>query len=260
MNDRKVVTIEDRIPKLKEQRKQRTNRRLIFYLSIFFVLILLVIYFQSSLSNVKTITVEGNNFVSDKQIIKWSSISSEDSYWNVNESQAADRIEESKKIASAAVNKKWPNRVAIKVEEFDRVAYLKKGTKFFPIIQNGDILDALSSSEVPVNAPLLVDWDESVQLQEMAAELRKVPQGIINRISEIHFTPDKDHPLKLTLYMTDGYEVDSSIRNFSKKISVYPAIVEKLDKNKKGVIHLNESSYFTEYGTRGEEQKEDEEG
>ncbi|MCD8500622.1 MAG: hypothetical protein LRY71_01750 [Bacillaceae bacterium] len=36
MDKQKIVSLEDRIPKLKQQRKQRANRRLIIYLSTFF--------------------------------------------------------------------------------------------------------------------------------------------------------------------------------------------------------------------------------
>ncbi|GAE24153.1 cell division protein FtsQ [Halalkalibacter wakoensis JCM 9140] len=36
MSKEKVVTINERIPSLKEQRKQRSNRRLLFFLSFLF--------------------------------------------------------------------------------------------------------------------------------------------------------------------------------------------------------------------------------
>ncbi|UTR15185.1 Miff domain-containing protein [Salipaludibacillus sp. LMS25] len=36
MKEKKVIKIEERIPKLKERRKQRSNRRLIMYVSVFF--------------------------------------------------------------------------------------------------------------------------------------------------------------------------------------------------------------------------------
>jgi hypothetical protein len=40
----KVVNIEERIPKIKEQRKQKANRRLITFILLFFTMMLIIIY------------------------------------------------------------------------------------------------------------------------------------------------------------------------------------------------------------------------
>lgn len=75
MEKGKLIVLEDRVPKLQEQRKQKANRRLILYLSLFFILILFIVYSQSSLSNVSNIEVQGNKHVSDKDIVKASGLS-----------------------------------------------------------------------------------------------------------------------------------------------------------------------------------------
>jgi len=81
MEKGKLIVLEDRVPKLQEQRKQKANRRLILYLSLFFILILFIVYSQSSLSNVSNIEVQGNKHVSDKDIVKESGMSKKTSYW-----------------------------------------------------------------------------------------------------------------------------------------------------------------------------------
>ena len=50
---KKVVSIEDRIPKLKQQRRKKANRRLILLLLLFFIFIAFILYFQSPLSHVQ---------------------------------------------------------------------------------------------------------------------------------------------------------------------------------------------------------------
>ena len=72
MSKDKVVTIHERIPSLKDQRKQRANRRLLFFLSFFFLLLLLMVYFQSPLSHVRNITVSGTHFLSEEEVIEYS--------------------------------------------------------------------------------------------------------------------------------------------------------------------------------------------
>ncbi|MDP4553092.1 FtsQ-type POTRA domain-containing protein [Alkalihalobacillus macyae] len=247
MEDRKVVTIEDRIPTLKAQRKQRANRRLIVYLSIFFFLILLIIYFQSSLSHIRNVDVSGNNYVSQEEIQKLSGVDESISFWNINTKKIAESVEKSKEISDAKVSRKFPATVLIEVTENERVAYLKKGSKYFPILQTGSILEALPKGDTPVSAPILMQWNESTELSDMAGELRKVKMSVINRISEIHYTPDDTKAFNLTLYMTDGYEVRTSITTFSEKVNSYPLIVNKLRDKPKGILYLNEGSWLEPY-------------
>ncbi|WP_270181790.1 cell division protein FtsQ/DivIB [Alkalihalobacillus sp. CinArs1] len=256
MEDRKVVTIEDRIPTLKAQRKQRANRRLIVYLSIFFFLILLIIYFQSSLSHIRTIQVSGNHFIATKEIEKLSGLDQSVSFWNINKKEVASQIESSKEIANADVTRQFPATVNIEVTENERVAYLKKGTNYFPILQTGTILDALGKGDTPVNAPILLQWDESTELSEMAGELTKVKMSVINRISEIHYEPKENNAFNLTLFMSDGYEVRTSIRSFAERINNYPLIVKELKDKPKGVLFLNEGSWLEPYETVVEEKSE----
>ena len=48
-----VRSLEDRIPYMKKQRRKKANRRMFSVLSLFGILILLVVYLQTSMSNVK---------------------------------------------------------------------------------------------------------------------------------------------------------------------------------------------------------------
>src|ERR1700730_14674490 len=101
MEKGKIVSLEDRIPKLKEQRKRKTNKRLVLLLSIFFLLILVVIYFQSPLSRVHNITVEGNAAVSTDAIKKESGVTEQTNIWNLNKKKMKANIQKMPEIKSA---------------------------------------------------------------------------------------------------------------------------------------------------------------
>lgn len=75
MDKGKIVALEDRIPKLKEQRRRKANRRLIILLFLFFTMIAVVAYVQSPLSHVKKITIKGNDLLSTNEIISTSHLS-----------------------------------------------------------------------------------------------------------------------------------------------------------------------------------------
>ncbi len=248
MSDEKVITIHDRIPKLKEQRKQRANRRLIFFLSFFFFLILLVVYFQSPLSHVRSIEVSGNYYIADETILKASNIHVGTSMWNIDKDAEAN-IVAIDEIKSVEIKRVFPTTISINVKEYVRVAYLYEDEKYYPIIETGKFLREIGQEEFPADAPILKNWEQGTVVEELATELTKLPDNIGNRISEIYHTPIDSDPLRITLFMNDGYEVHSTVRNFSELISPYPSIVKELGPGKQGIIHMRMSPYFEEYNT-----------
>ncbi|MCM3759353.1 FtsQ-type POTRA domain-containing protein [Alkalihalobacillus oceani] len=258
MSKEKVVTINERIPTLKEQRKQRANRRLLFFLSFFFLLLLVMVYFQSPLSHVKNVTVEGNQFVSDEKVVELSGIKGGTSIWNLDKAAIIDRLLDDDEISAASVERKWFNTVNLVVREHARIGYLYANEHYYPILETGRYLAELPRQEYPADAPLLMNFEQGEALAEMAAELSKVPPQLIERISEIFLTPNESDPLALVLYMTDGNEVHSTIRGFSEKIAPYPSIVSDLDPEKKGILHMRMSPYFEEFVV--EEEEDDSEG
>ncbi|MEW4283822.1 cell division protein FtsQ/DivIB [Priestia koreensis] len=261
MENEKVVHLEDRVPKLKEQRKQKANRRLIFYLSIFFLLILFIVYTQSSLSNVASVEVKGNQYVSDQTILKLSKLTKETSYWKIQKGEVADRIKANPEIKSVTIHKSLPNKVVLNVTEYKRIAYVLAKGKYLPINENGKVLKAVKGKPNLSNAPLLVDWKKPDVIQEMVQSLNKLPDTITKAIAEIYYTPERSDSLHITLYMNDGHEVSASLRDFSKKMLDYPTILNYMEKdypNAKGIIHLEVSPYFEPY-TKPKEKEGDEE-
>ncbi|OLO40800.1 cell division protein FtsQ [Alkalihalophilus pseudofirmus] len=258
MADEKVITINDRIPKLKEQRKQRANRRLIFFLAFFFLLILLVIYFQSPLSHIKTIEVHGNDYLPKEIIVDSSKLSSGTSIWQLDKEEVIARIVSLKEIESADISRKFPNKIEIHIVEYQRVAYMYQEGKYYPILSTGAFLEELPPNVMPVDAPILRDWEPGPVAQELAAELTKLSDGLFNRISEIYYTPTEADPLRIIVFMNDGHEVHSTVRDFSDKIAPYPSIVKEIDPNKIGIIHMRMTPYFEEFDVEEEEEGEGE--
>lgn len=257
--EKKVVSLEDRIPKLQKQRKQKANRRLITFLSIFFLLILLVIYFQSSLSKVSKIEVKGNSSVLTDKIIELSHLSNTTGFWSINKKEVESSILTDPLIKKVTIEKQLPNYVFLTVEEYKSIAYVEKGESYFSVLENGFIFYEKEITH-PADAPILINWKRENELKELVEELLKIPVSIRNSISEIHHTPTKTDRWHMTLYMNDGYEVSATVRSFAKKMAIYPSIVSELDPDIKGVIHLEVGSYFESHEKiedKGEEKDEE---
>ncbi|WP_090238303.1 cell division protein FtsQ/DivIB [Lentibacillus halodurans] len=253
MGKKNVVSIEDRIPTLKQERRKKANRRLIFYLSIFFFLISIIVYLQSPLSHVRTIEISGNSFVEDEEVIEESSIEKGMNIWTVNESGTGNAISKNPVIQQAEVKRKLPWTVQISITEFDHVGYVHDDEHHYPVLGNGKVLDELEQTNVNGNGPLLLGFSDEDFLQQMAGELANLSESILQLISEIHWQPSDDNQYKIILYMNDGYMVDSTIRNFADNMSVYPSIVSQLESGSKGIIHIGAGAYFEEFNQAAEE-------
>ncbi|MGD7008514.1 cell division protein FtsQ/DivIB [Metabacillus sp. 84] len=246
MEQEKIVSIEDRIPKLKQQRKQKTNKRLIMFLCLFFILILLVIYFQSPLSKIAVLEVTGNSHSIEKEILKASGVEKGTGFWNLNEDKTIANVKKLKEIKSVQVLKTFPNKVTLQVEEYRRVAYAEKNGSYLPILENGVVIKSDAQS-LPADAPILINWNDAEHLQEMATALLKIPKPITASISEIYHTPEKNDSWHITLYMNEGFIISGSVRNIAEKIKDYPSIVSQLKPGSKGIIHMEVGTYFESF-------------
>jgi len=257
MSKRKIVSIEDRIPQLKKSRKKKANRRLVFYLTIFFLLISIIVYLQSPLSNIKNIIITGNSFVKEEEVIENSGLTYKTNIWAIDQKEIEKGILDHPVIESVDVNRKLPSTIEIQITEHELVGYLREGEKAHPILGTGITLPIQIESFS--EAPQIYGFTEEAYLKNMTTELEKLPKSILNLISEIHWQPTEENKNKVVLYMNDGYVVDGTIRNFANKMQVYPSIVSQLEPDSKGIIHIGVGAYFEEFtDTSKNNQKENE--
>ncbi|WP_368654734.1 cell division protein FtsQ/DivIB [Ornithinibacillus sp. 4-3] len=245
MKQEKIVSIEDRIPKLKQARKKKANRRLIIYLSIFFLLIAIIVYMQSPLSHIKVINVEGIEHVDEQEILKRSELNTETNIWTVTKKSIEQRIEKHPVVSNVEIRKKLPSTIEINVTEFERVGYVFQDNGYYLLLENGNML---SEPQQPTgDAPLLLQFTDESYLQRMTEELKNLPKSILNLISEIYWNPAEEDENKILLYMNDGIMVDSSIRDFSEKMKIYPSIAAQIEPGSKGILHIGVGAYFEKF-------------
>ncbi|MCL6573457.1 MAG: cell division protein FtsQ/DivIB [Bacillus sp. (in: Bacteria)] len=257
MEKGKIVALEDRIPKLKEQRRRKANRRLVLLLFLFFTMIIIIAYSQSPLSHVKTITIKGNSVYSNVELISQSGLTKNANIWKVSKKDVASKLQLFSEIKKVEVKIHWPNTIIIQVKEHKRIAYLNQDNNYFPVMENGRILEDRQARKIPVNTPILFEFKEGAALNEMIKELENLPSEIVNSISEIHYFPKKTDQYHISLFMNDGFEVSATIRSFSEKMVYYPSIISQLDPSKKGIIDLEVGSYFKAFETEVEEKEVD---
>lgn len=258
MEKGKVVSLEDRVPQLKERRRKKANRRLITFLSLFFLLFIVILYFQSPLSRVKSVHITGNQVYEKEHLLSVSGITNNTNIWKIDKEAVKEKIEALPEVREVKIEVKLPNYAYIHIKEWKRIAYLLEDGRFSPVLENGDILQA-DHEHPPINAPVLAGFSEGELIKKMVAELVNLPRAVFNSISEIHYAPKDTDQYHIYVYMNNGFEVTASLKNFSEKMAYYPSIISHLDPNVKGVIDIEVGGFFQAFDEGREEVSEENE-
>jgi cell division protein FtsQ len=241
------VIYDERIPRIKEQpKKQRSNWRFLLLLFLFFIVILIVLYFQSPYSKLKEIQIIGNHILTQEQIYKKADIRPGISYFNFRTSGVEDRLKSMVEIEQVTVERIFPNRLQIKLNELPVVAFWYKENELYPILSSGHVLLNRPWTTNRVERPIISNWPTKEGIIELSRELEKLPLSVAEKISEITMTPIISDPYRLTLYMVDGYEVRTSIRNFAENMSWYPYFVRQTveEGKKEGIFYLLDGKWY----------------
>ncbi|KIL47631.1 cell division protein FtsQ/DivIB [Jeotgalibacillus campisalis] len=256
MGKKPVVSLEDRVPQLKQRRRKKANRRLLAVVILFILIILVILYFQSSFSKVQHFSIEGTEWLSDQKVIEGSGVKIGDSYWTTDTKAVEESLVTHLEVELAEVTKKFPTTLEFRINEFDQIAFVQQDQQFIPILENGMSIEAVASNELPGHAPLLLGFSSDDVLKEMAEALSLLPQEVQESISEVHLTPNDTDDGHITVYMNDGFEVSAIIDTFAEKMEHYPSIITQLDPDVKGIIDLEVGSYFRAYETSEQEAEE----
>ncbi|MCU9612195.1 cell division protein FtsQ/DivIB [Caldibacillus lycopersici] len=261
----KVVSIEDRIPKLKEHRKKKANRRLAIILLLFFLLIISLIYFQSPLSKVGKIVITGNQVLMEEQVIHSSGITNNTVIFNIHKDAIKEKLLTLPEVSDVEVKLTFPNHVQIHLKEYKPIAYLFDDNKFSLLLENGKVV--ATNRTIPSNQinPILKNFKDKDLIELAAKQLSKLPGDVKHAISEIIYSPKKTDQYSIVAFMNDGFEVHATLRTFAEKMQYYPSLVKQIDPDKKGIIDLEVGLFFKSYQSSietndGEEVEINEEG
>lgn len=251
--EKKVVSMEQKLPKLKELRRKKMLRRLISLIFLFSFAIILIIYFISPYSHIAEISVSGTSEVADQAIIDATQLKKGDPLWSsfFDQKKTTKKIlSQLEQVKSAKLEFSGINSFRIAVKEYKTVAYLSENNGYHNILENGKIVK--ESRKVSIgNPPIFVNFKEGPALDEMVSQYDQLGTNIKNSISEIEFKQSDSDDYLININMNDGNQVIASIPKFADNMAYYPDIVRKLE-GKKGVINLEVGAYYSEFPTKSE--------
>ena len=245
----KVIDLEDRIPTFRKKRRRRTNFKFIILTALFLFLLLLLLYFQSPYSEIKKIDITGAELVDGTYYEELSGLTEGDSMWSIDSGAITKQLEELDWVKSAEVKRKWLSTVVIKVDEWQKVAYLAKDHTFYPMLENGVLFEE-SNETSPIDAPIFHEFEDEEIRKRLLKELAKLNPEVVALISQINATSSSADPYAITLLMNDGYEVRAEITSLAEKLNYYPSIIAQIENQEqyeKGIIDIEVGSYYRPY-------------
>jgi cell division protein FtsQ len=215
LDDKENLLQKNKLFNIRKDRKKKTayEKARSFYFVLAIILSLAIIaatYFLSSVSNVYRISVDGNIYLKDEDIIQMSGLSEKSKYLLVMPFQVREKIKKNELIEDAKVERLEGRLVKISVKEKKIVGYAPENGLNVLIIDNGEKIGiGKDQMYLIASGPIIEGFDEE-GLVTLAKQLNKCDSKIIKEISEIHRYPELKYQ-DVELVMRDGNYVFTSV-------------------------------------------------
>ncbi|MFF2093461.1 cell division protein FtsQ/DivIB [Paenibacillus sp. NPDC058174] len=222
------------MPVLKQpERPKKGSRKLLSVLLLLFVVILAVLFFNSSISKISSIEVAGAQYATIAEVEQAADIEVGEAFFGVSKERIENRVRALKPIDEVTVEKRFPGAVKILVKEHPVVAF-EIGTEgnMTAIMSNGTSVTAISN-DVLLDKPVLSGWakDDPFRM-DLTKQLGKISAKQLSDLSEIIPYPSKAYPDRIKIYTRTKFEVVTSISVLESKIEALNAVIETQEPGK----------------------------
>ncbi len=226
--------------KVKQKKKQtpvKKKRKILYgriFLAIFLLAMMIVLIVVLVPKKIKNISVSGNQFLSDQEVIELAGLEDYPSTFTHFSFQIKQALEDDVFVKSATVSKSWLYDVHITIEENRPLFY--DTTKQKTILESGDEADG------SFDVPTLVNYTPDTIYSKLIQKMKDLDTDIIRRISEMQYDPNDVDPNRFLFTMDDGNYVYLTANQLSN-INNYVTIISKFS-GKKGILYLDSGEYF----------------
>lgn len=226
---------QDQVQEILKQRKAKKRKKIMRKLLVLLVLGLIVAFFVSDYSKVRSITISGNFLVSEDVIYESLSITEHrDFFFLVRSKNLKEKVEEIPLISSAEVSKDLFGHIEIKVTECEPLGYAKINNQTFVIDETGRVAKYEGENESYLQRGVLIKKMEESMLEEFGKEYAKIPTHVRNQVSDITYAPLNQDETRVEFYMDDGKVLILRIEDMADQLAGnnYNLLIEKYPKYK----------------------------
>ena len=244
-----VRSLEDRIPYMKKQRRKKANRRMFSVLSLFGILILLVVYMQTSVSNVKEVNVSGLYWLDESYVFQNMELDTSTKFLSLSPSKMSDQMEKLPGVKRVDVDRSWYNVVHVNVTEEKMIAYARAETGDVVVLADGSLhpTGTITDPQKLKDGPLLREFNSEKELEKIASELEQVDDATRARMSEVILSKQEGEPTRYEIFMNDGNTLLTPTLKLSETVSKYGEIYENIPKGQQGTVVMDGGFYFVPY-------------
>ena len=222
--------------KVKRIRRRKFNFKKLFKF-LLFLIVTISLYVVLSRIPIKNILIKGNNMVTDEEIINVANIENYPSFIKTLKFNIEKKVKSLDLIKEVKVEKKWGFILEINVVEYKILFKIKSTGEY--------ILDTKERKEelnINKNVAVLINYVPDEILDKMIKKFSDLDDTVIEKISEIEYSPTTYDTGRFLLYMNDGNEVYITLTKI-KELNNYTKIKKQLG-NKKGILYLDSGNYF----------------
>jgi cell division protein FtsQ len=225
---------------------RKTFKYILFLLLLTFAIAFLM---TSSLFNIKTINVSGNNRVSQQEIIRLSGLSYQQNIFRINSKDTMKSIFQSPYIEKIKIKRHLPNIIKIDIIEREPLVLVPYVGSYLFVDSQGIVIE-INSSIANMKLPVInglkfntfklgeeIKVENKLQLTSVIKLINEIKKaGIIQEIAEIN----AQDILNFKLRTKSGIKVNlGDDTNINTKIPLAKAILQDLNsKNLKGTVEM----------------------
>ncbi len=216
----------------KNRKKVKIKYKNVFKFLLVLILIILGIKFVFGM-RVTNIYITGNDSLSDSYIMDVAKISDYPKLIKIPNFKIKKLLIKDENIYDAKVYKKW-TKLYIEIEENRHLFYNSK-------ISSLVMLDKTTRSS-NITSPYLVNYVPDTIYSSFVDTMVKVDKDILDRISDIEYTPNDVDKERFLLTMNDGNYVYLTLKTFTK-INNYVEMLKQF-RGEEGILYLDSGEYF----------------
>ncbi|MFA5602724.1 MAG: FtsQ-type POTRA domain-containing protein [Bacilli bacterium] len=220
--------------KKKKKRKLKITRVLFVLLLIYLII---HFFWDSNYLKIKNIYIYDNNYITDQKVLELAGIENHPNFYTTTKSSIKRKILMNPYIKNIKVDKKFFNQIHIYVEEYKWLFYKRNDKKL--VLESKEEL--VMDREI-TNAPILTNYVNEDFYNEFIEKMMLIDSKILNKISEIEYSPNEVDKKRFLLYMNDRNYVYLTLSRFDK-INKYDEILPELE-GKRGILYLDLGDYF----------------
>lgn len=237
----------------KKKKKINTNKLILVLMLVLMLTVGVLIFFKSSLFNLKEVTIKGSSELDVEQVISKLDIVKNKNIFSYNTKEIKDEIIKNPYIKDCNVKLKLPRTIEIFIEEIRAVALLKDGNNYCYISSDGTKIEDIKDIEENTDKIIVdIDYtnkDNTVEFENDETKKRLLylldcldEKNISKQIYEINLRDEYIINLitrnKTKVIVPNDDNLDYNVSRLSK------ILVDLQGKNKKdGTVDLTYSSY-----------------